>query len=136
MSVGYSGKPIAGKLGIKEGFRVAILNAPNDYEDKLGPILKRVTLSRRMDGHFDLIQIFATDESTLQRQFRASKGAIRQDGAIWVSWPKRSSGLQGDLGESEVRETGLKNGFVDVKICAIDETWSALKFVTRSRDRK
>jgi hypothetical protein len=136
MSVGYFSKPLVSKLGIKEGSRVAILNAPKDYEDKLRPIVNGVTMSRRLDGYFDLIQIFARDKPTLEKRFEASKKCMKPNGSIWISWPKRSSGLQTSVGESEVRKIGLIGGLVDVKICAIDETWSGLKFVVRVKDRR
>ena len=83
----------------------------------------------------DLIHLFARDRATLERGFGGLKAVLKQDGMIWVSWPKRSSRLDTDLSDGVVREVGLENGLVDVKVCAIDESWSALKFVRRSEDR-
>jgi hypothetical protein len=136
MSSDDSGKPLVQKLGIKEGHKVAILDAPESYNATLGKLPDRVIMSRKLRGRLDLVQIFVKDKADLEKEFLASKMNIKPTGAIWVSWPKRSSGLGTDLSESAVRDIGLKNGLVDVKICAIDQTWSALKFVIRVRDRQ
>jgi hypothetical protein len=94
-----------------------------------------VTIARKPTEGLDFIQIFAKDRATLEREFPRLTKSVKPDGMIWVSWPKRSSGLQSDLDESAVRHVGLQGGMVDVKICAIDETWSGLKFVRRLKDR-
>jgi hypothetical protein len=136
LSAGYSKKPLAQKLGIVEGKRVAFLHAPGAYRDSLGTMPGGVTVVSGLTEGLDLIQVFAKDRATLEGEFPRLARSIRRDGMIWVSWPKRSSGLQTDLDESAVRLLGLRNGMVDVKICAIDETWSGLKFVIRLKDRQ
>ncbi len=136
MSAGYSKNRLAQKLGIAQGKRVAFLHAPRGYKASLGTLPRGVTVARGPDDGLDLIQIFAEDRATLEREFLPLKRSIKRDGMIWVSWPKRSSGLQTDLDEGAVRLQGLQNGMVDVKICAIDDTWSGLKFVLRLKDRE
>jgi hypothetical protein len=135
MSAGYSKKPLVEKLGIKPGFEVAFLNAPSDYAATIGSLPDGVKVSTRLKSQLDFVQIFATDEMVLEKKFPKSKDCLKENGMIWVSWPKVSSGLRSSITESKVRETGLKNGLVDVKICAIDATWSGLKFVRRVKDR-
>jgi hypothetical protein len=135
LSAGHSKKPLAQKLGIAQGKRVAFLHAPGGYRASLGTLPRAVTVARGPDDGLDLIQIFAKDRATLEREFPPLKRSIKRDGMIWVSWPKHSSGLQTDLDEGAVRLLGLQNGMVDVKTCAIDDTWSGLKFVVRLKDR-
>ena len=126
---------LARKLGIERGKKVAVLNAPSDYRALLGDLPKGVIVSRDLNGVLDLVHIFARDERTLERAFQASKVKISPDGMIWASWPKAASKLAGDLTEHSVREIGLRNGLVDVKVCAVNQDWSALKFVFRVKDR-
>jgi hypothetical protein len=135
MSAGYSGRPLVQKLGIREGDALALLNAPDGYERLLGKMPEGATVARDVKGRFDMIQLFATERATLEIEFPRSKASLKQGGAIWVSWPKASSGLQTDLSDGVVREVGLNNGLVDVKVCAVDGSWSALKFVRRLTDR-
>jgi hypothetical protein len=135
MSAGYSGKPLVQKLGIKQGHALAFLNAPEDYDRLLGKLPDGVTVVRELKDGLDFIHLFATDRASLEREFPRLKARLKQDGMIWVSWPKGSSKLKTDLSDGAVREVGLKNGLVDVKVCAVDESWSALKFVRRSKDR-
>lgn len=136
MSSGYSGKPLAQKLGIKGGKMLAFLNAPEDYSNILGELPAEVTVTRELKDKVDFIQIFATHRARLEREIPRLKAALKQDGMIWVSWPKKSSKLKSNLRDDIVREIGLKNGLVDVKVCAVDESWSALKFVRRLKDRR
>src|SRR5271169_6147040 len=135
MSAGYSGKPLPEKLGIKPGEALAFLNAPIYYDRLLGKLPDGVIVARGLRGELDLIQLFATERAKLERELPRSKEGLKQGGMIWVSWPKASSGLQTDLSDGVVREVGLKNGMVDVKVCALDDSWSALKFVRRLKDR-
>jgi len=135
MSAGYSGKPLAQKLGIKKGDVVAFSNAPDDYDRLLGKLPDGVIVARELEGQLDFIQFFATERASLEREFPRLKARLEQGGTIWVSWPKASSGLQTDLSDGVVREVGLKNGLVDVKVCAVDDSWSGLKFVRRVKDR-
>ena len=135
MSAGYSEKPLAQKLGIKQGYALAFLNAPEDYDRLLGKLPDGVTVIRELKDELDFIHLFAMDRASLEREFPMLKARFKQDGMVWVSWPKGSSKLKTDLSDGAVREVGLKNGLVDVKICTVDKSWSALKFVRRSEDR-
>jgi len=136
VAVGYSNKPLAKKLGIKQGQNVAIVNPPQGYDVLLGKLADGVTVKHELSAQVDFIHFFAKDLMTLKRGFRASKEKLKQDGMIWVSWPKASSRTRTNLNERMVREIGLRNGLVDVKICAVDQTWSALKFVIPLRNRR
>jgi hypothetical protein len=136
MSAGYSGKPLAQKLGIRKGDVLAFLNAPDYYDSILGKLPDKVILARGPGWQLDFIQLFATERTSLERELPRSKARLKQDGMIWVSWPKSSSRLRTDLSDGVVREVGLKNGLVDVKVCAVDDSWSALKFVRRLKDRE
>jgi hypothetical protein len=135
MMSGYSGKPLAQRLGIRKGDVLAFLNAPDGYDSLLGELPDAVTVARGLRAELDFIQVFATKREGLETEFPGLKARLKQGGMIWVSWPKASSGLHTDLSDGVVREVGLKNGLVDVKVCAVDESWSALKFVRRSKDR-
>lgn len=135
MSAGYSGKPLAQKLGIKKGDVLAFSNAPDDYDRLLGKLPDGVVVARELEGRLDFVQLLATERASLEREFPQLEARLERNGMIWVSWPKASSRRQTDLSDHVVREVGLKNGFVDVKVCAIDDSWSALKFVRRLKDR-
>ena len=135
MSAGYSGRPLAQKLGIRKGDVLAFSNATDDYERLLGKLPDGVIVAREQEGRLDFIQLFATERASLEREFPRLKARLEQGGTIWVSWPKASSRRQTDLSDRVVRGVGLKNGLVDVKVCAIDDSWSALKFVRRLEDR-
>lgn len=133
--VGYSGRPLTEKLGIKKGYSVAFLNAPEGYSCLLGELPDGAVVRRRR-VELDLVQLFATRRASLEAELPGLKGRIKRGGMIWVSWPKGSSGVETDLSDVVVREVGLKARLVDVKVCALDETWSALKFVRRVGDRE
>ena len=131
---GYSGTPLAKKLGIAAGSNLAVVSAPNGFCDDLAlPEGVRVRTSAR--GRVDVLVFFATRGAELSRRFPAMKRAIEHDGGLWIAWPKRTSGVATDLSENPVREIGLTNGLVDNKVCAIDDTWSGLRFVYRRSDR-
>lgn len=131
---GYSGTPLAKKLGIAEGSSLAIISAPDGFRDGLAlPDGVRVRNAAR--GRVDVLVFFATRRAELTRRFPAMKRAIDHDGGLWIAWPKRTSGVASDLSENPVREIGLGNGLVDNKVCAIDDTWSGLRFVHRRADR-
>jgi hypothetical protein len=132
---GYSGTPLAKKLGLKEAQHVAFLGEPNYYRDTLGKPPRGSVWVDRLSGTFDLIQLFATTESQLKRAFAQAQEHLAPSGALWISWPKRSSGMDTDLNENVIRLIGLALGLVDVKVCAVDNTWSGLKFVYRLKDR-
>ena len=126
---GYSGKPLVQKLGIKPGFCIFAAGLPFAYRDLVGELPAQVTIVTRLTGSVDMIHLFATQAAALGGKLRISRDAIKPDGMVWVSWPKKSSGVPTDLTDHVVRETALPLGLVDIKVCAIDEVWSALKFV-------
>jgi len=134
--VGYSKKSLVEKLGIKEGFAISIIGAPENYAATLGTLPSGVKQTKRLEAPLDFIQCFCSKRSQLEENFQRLKGALSASGMLWVSWPKFSSGVPTDLSENVVREIGLRNGLVDVKVCAVDETWSGLKFVYRIKDRR
>ena len=133
MTAGYSGKPLAAKLGITDISRVLITGSPQAFDADLA--LPGVPVRRRGPGPFDIVLLFCPDRQVLSRRFTAVMGDLPPAGAIWVCWPKRASGVRTDLTEGDVRAHGLSNGLVDVKIVAVDSTWSGLKFVRRTADR-
>jgi hypothetical protein len=132
---GYSGTPLPKKLGIKEGSRIALVNAPKDFESELGELPDNVQFIKRSTKSLDIILFFVLNERALARDFAKLAARITANGMIWIAWPKKSSGVTTDLSEQRVRQIGLDAGLVDVKVCAIDETWSGLKFVYRLKDR-
>jgi len=136
MSAGYSGTPLYKKLGIKAGFRVKTKNAPDGYEELISPIPDDVLISGRLRNDIDLWHLFTKSKSELKKQLAVAKTQIKQDGMIWVSWPKKSSGVPSTVTESTIREVCLPMGLVDIKVCAVDETWSGLKLVIRKELRK
>ena len=133
---GYSKTPTWKKLGIKEGMRVIQLHAPEDYPRLLGKLPQGAVLEDKLRENASLIHYFTKNKSTLSEDFPKLKKALLPDGALWISWPKGASKVPTDLNENVVREIGLRNGLVDVKVAAIDEIWSGLKFVFRLKDRK
>ena len=131
---GYSGTPLVKKLGIKEGFKVAFVNAPKNFASDLDlPSDVRVNTSTRQPLDFALL--FVKSQTQLEQKFVQLAAKLKPDGMLWVSWPKKSSGVSSDLDENIVREIGLEKGMVDIKVCAVDEIWSGLKFVIRVKDR-
>jgi hypothetical protein len=130
---GYSGTPLIQKLGIKPGARTHFVSAPPQLPQLLGPLPPGATSSVR--GKLDFALLFAKNLSELTKSFAKLRDRLESNGMLWVSWPKKTSGVATDLTESTVREYGLNNGLVDVKVCAIDDTWSGLKFVRRLSDR-
>ena len=133
---GYSGKPLVQKLGIKPEMRIAIVNAPRGYGRVLGKLPSRVTRKASAVGPLDFVQFFTTERRELERRFAALARALAPAGMLWISWPKKSSGVTTDLTEDVIRAIGLAHGLVDVKVAAVDEVWSGLKFVRRAKDRQ
>jgi hypothetical protein len=133
---GYSGTPLARKLGIKPGAKVCLLDAPANYRALVAPLPERVTLVTRLDSTVDTFHVFATRRAKLNEVLRRARGKMRQDAAIWVSWPKRSSKVDTDITEDTIRALALPMGLVDIKVCAVDEIWSGLKLVVRTENRK
>ncbi|HUE83287.1 MAG TPA: hypothetical protein VMM84_14325 [Pyrinomonadaceae bacterium] len=131
---GYSGTPLARKLGIKEGSVIAMINAPIDFQDNLGALPENVRIAKST-RLVDLIVLFADSERRLRRDFTKQATRIYPKGMLWIAWPKNSSGRTTDLTFANVQGIGLAAGLVDVKICAIDDVWSGLKFVYRLKDR-
>jgi hypothetical protein len=133
---GYSGTPLVQKIGIKAGHRVILRNHPASFLKDLGELPENSRTSERLSGAANVIVYFTEKRSALEKEFAGLASALVPDGMLWVGWPKKASGKATDLNENIVREIGLKRGLVDVKVCAIDETWSGLKFVVRVKDRK
>ena len=133
---GYSGTPLAKKLGIRAHARLFVRAAPDNYRELLAPLPEGVHSVRRIDARTDLIHLFATRAAALARALTAARGAMRMDAVIWVSWPKRLSGVDTDISENDVRALALPLGLVDVKVCAVDDTWSGLKLVLRKSERR
>jgi len=133
---GYSGTPLAKKLGLKEGTRLYAAGAPRNYLKVLQPLPEGVRLSKRVDDKTDIIHLFATQRTRLAEALRGTLKQMKSDGAIWVSWPKKASKVETDITEDTIREIALPMGLVDVKVCAVDETWSGLKLVIRKELRK
>jgi hypothetical protein len=132
---GYSSRSLVDKLGIKDGWRIAILNAPAGYGRTLGKLPARLRRTPRPRGPLDFVQFFASERRELERRFPTLGRALAPAGMLWVSWPKRSSGVATDLTEDVVRTIGLAHGLVDVKVAAVDAVWSGLKFVRRLKNR-
>jgi hypothetical protein len=133
---GYSKKSLVEKLGIKPGFRMFIIHEPTTYWKELGKLPEGSVVSKRLSSQFNFIHYFSTEQSELKKVFPSLKEKLTFQGILWISWPKKVAQTQTDLNENSVREIGLKNGLVDVKVCAVDEVWSGLKFVYRLKDRK
>ncbi|MDA1189785.1 MAG: DUF3052 family protein [Chloroflexi bacterium] len=132
---GYSGTPLIKKLGIKPGFTVTTLNAPSHYWNLLGPLPDGVRNIALTDGPLDVVHLFVTQRADLVTQLEEAKPQVKQNGMVWVSWPKKASKVPTDVTEDVVREVALAAGLVDVKVCAVDEVWSGLKLVRRLKDR-
>ncbi len=133
---GYSGTPLAKKLGIKSGMVVRVVNAPGDYAKLVDPLPEGVVISSKAAKDLGLVHIFTKSRSELLESLMTYQKKIKQDGAIWVSWPKKASGIPSEVTEDTVREVALSLGLVDIKVCAVDETWSGLKLVIRKENRK
>jgi hypothetical protein len=134
-TVGYSSKPLAHKLGLKPGMRLIALHAPAHYAQLLDPLPPGVEIVDVLERPAQIIHYFTISLPVLQAAFPGLRDALAPDGMLWISWPKHTSPLAGDVDESAVREMGLAFGLVDVKIAAVDSDWSGLKFVYRLEDR-
>src|SRR5574341_1468631 len=135
MPAGYSQRSLVEKLGIKAGMRIAILNAPRGYRTTLGKLPSGVTVASTARGALPFIQFFTVDRALFERQLPALLRALAPDGALWVSWPKKASKVPTDITEDVIRAVALPLHLVDVKVCAVDETWSGLKLVIRKEHR-
>jgi hypothetical protein len=134
-AAGDSGTPLPRKLGMKEGSRVAVLSAPDDFDATLGPLPDGVVVRRRLRGPLDVVVFFTTSRAKLERRIDALRAALDPAGRLWVAWPKRASGVATDVTESVVREIALAHRLVDNKVAAVDATWSGLQLVIRVADR-
>lgn len=132
---GYSGTPLPRKLGIREGDVIAFLSPPAGFVETLGDLPAGVHVRSQARGPLDVIVFFATRRAELSRRLPRLARALEADGGLWVGWPKRASGVSTDLTEDVARQIGTAAGLVDNKVCAIDDTWSGLRFVYRLADR-
>ncbi len=135
-SAGYSGTPLAKKLGLKPGGRIRVIDAPRPYLDLVAPAPEGLILIEESQSKKDGIHIFVRQAKRLAGSLAALKQEILPNGAIWASWPKKSAKLASDLDENLVRDAALAVGLVDIKVCAVDETWSGLKLVIPVKDRQ
>jgi hypothetical protein len=133
---GYSGTPLPKKLGIKGAHRIAFINAPDNFTKELGELPGGVEIVKQQRAPLDLIVCFVKSEKELGAQFEKLAAKLAPAGMLWISWPKKASGVPTDLTESVVQRIGLEAGLVDTKVCAINEVWSGLRFVKRLKDRK
>lgn len=133
---GYSSKPLAQKLGIKSDFELQVINSPMDYEQLAGPLPAGVTLVEDSSHEIDMVHFFAESRQELTAAMPQLVNAIKPNGMIWVSWPKKSSKVPTDVTEDVIRAVILPLGLVDVKVCAVDEIWSGLKLMIRKENRK
>jgi hypothetical protein len=130
-AAGYSGTPLARKLGIVAGSRVVAVHAPAGYADWLAPLPEGVRFEAQVSASVDVVHVFVDRRDELQRQLHSLRGRIAPAAAVWVSWPKKASRVPTDITEDTIRELALAIGFVDVKVCAVNEVWSGLKLVIR-----
>jgi hypothetical protein len=132
---GYSGTPLPKKLGIKDGFQVRLMEAPREVTAELKPSLAKCKMARDSTAPLDFAMLFTKSATSLKEEFTQLAKSLAPAGMLWVSWPKKTSGVPTDLNENMVREIGLAAGLVDVKVCAVTDVWSGLKFVRRLKDR-
>ena len=132
---GYSGTPLARKLGIKPGSAIFVVAPPGHYDELLAPLPEGVKRVRKIDAA-DVAHFFETARARMEKDLRAAVPRMQQDAAIWISWPKKAAKVATDITEDTVREVALPLGLVDIKVCAVDETWSGLKLVIRKELRK
>ena len=132
---GYSGTPLARKLGIKDQFRVALVHVPPDVQAELESAFGKCQIVRPSAGALDFVFLFSKSRVALEREVIRAARALAPDGMLWIAWPKKSSGVPSDLDENLIRETGLGIGLVDVKVCAVTGIWSGLKFVIPVKNR-
>ena len=136
VDVGYSGTPLAKKLGLKSPLKVLTLNAPREYISWLGELPEGVKLVTKARPPIEAVHVFAVESGLLDALLSKLRNELKQDGFIWVSWPKKSSKVLTDITEDTIREIALPLGFVDIKVCAVSEVWSGLKLVIRKTERR
>ena len=133
--VGYSGKPLSAKLGVKSGARVHVKGAPDDYLQRLEPLPEGVKFVPDLSKDTDLVHIFSSRRAELAKALKSFRAKLKPSATIWISWPKKSAKVPTDITEDTIRELALPLGFVDVKVCAVTEVWSGLKLVVRTELR-
>ncbi len=136
MAAGYSGTPLVRKLGLRAGMTCGLVDAPAGYWDLRGDLPEDVRVVPPDGDGLDFVHVFVRELAGLQEHLRQLRSSIAQDGMVWVSWPKKASGIRTDVTEDRVREAALAEGLVDVKVCAVDDVWSGLKLVIRRADRR
>lgn len=134
-TAGYSGTPLAKKLGIGEGARVVVRDGPADYSELLAPLPAGVRFGKRAGAETDIVHLFVKARATLERALGELRATLRPDAVVWVSWPKKASKVPTDVTEDVIRAVALPMGWVDVKVCAVDEIWSGLKLMVRKSER-
>lgn len=132
---GYSGTPLQKKLGLKPGYKIYILRPPTEYFRWISPLPEGAEVLEKQSGELDFIHLFVKEKKVFQQEFVKGKRHLKKDGMLWISWPKKASKVPTDLDENTIRDIGLREGLVDVKVCAVDDVWSGLKFVFRVKDR-
>ena len=136
MDLPYGSQPLIDTLGIRKSFRIGTVNAPAHYQSLLVGLPKNVRVMKVAEGEFDMIHFFTTDRDELRELLPRLKNAIRHSGSIWVSWPKNSSGMYSSVDAHVIRDVCLPMGLVDIKICSVDDVWTALKLVIRVEHRR
>jgi hypothetical protein len=131
VSAGYSGTPLVKKLGFREGWRIAIVGGPADVAALLGELPAGAEIVHGLDGGLDAVWLFVRSRTELERDLPAALEILPPTGTLWISWPKRASGIPTDLSENVLREVVLPSGWVDIKVAAIDDQWSGLRFALR-----
>lgn len=132
---GYSSTPLVKKLGLRSGHSIYISKAPAAYFEWLAPLPDEISVKTKLSGQLDFIHLFVNDQKDFKTAFLNAKTHLKPDAMLWISWPKKASKVPTDLDENVIRDFGLQNGLVDVKVCAVSEVWSGLKFVFRLKDR-
>lgn len=132
---GYSGKPLAKKLGMKEGFKIRLVDQPDYYFDLFTDLPETLSMMKDKKTKKNLIHYFTKSAAGLRKDIVALRNEIEPNGMIWISWPKKASKIATDITEDTIRELALTNGLVDIKVCAVDEVWSGLKLVIPEKDR-
>ena len=133
---GYSGKPLAQKLGISPNLNVVLINAPTNYHKLLGKLPDRVRFSIRVTTNSRFVHFFTRRRGELENELKRLRTKLADNGTLWISWPKKSSGVATDITEDVIRDVALPLGFVDVKVCAVDDIWSGLKMMIRRENRR
>jgi hypothetical protein len=133
---GYSKTPLAQKLGIKTGTKVVTLDAPAGYRKWLAPLPEGVSFSEKVNAGSDFVHLFVTERRMLEKELKRLRNLLADAGVLWISWPKKASGVATDITEDVIRDVCLPLGFVDIKVCAVDETWSGLKLMIRRENRR